>query len=109
MRKNFKRKLNRIKKGNRTKKALTVKEIMGLLSWLKEDKSIYGLENYALVFMLITSGLRATELSQLKWKDLECSVGTWKVYFTGKGEKQAEQELYSPAVESCLYYFRKQF
>ena len=34
--------------------------------------------------MLITSGLRASELCQLKWKDLECTGGTWKAYFIGQ-------------------------
>ena len=109
MSKNLKRKLSRRKKGNRTKKALTISEISRLLIWLKEDKCIYGLGNYALLYMLITSGLRAMELCQLKWKDLVYSEGTWKAYFIGKGEKEAEQELYTPAVESCLVYYRKQF
>jgi integrase len=59
--------------------------------------------------MLITSGLRAMELCQLKWKDFERSGETWKAFFIGKGGKEAEQELYSPAVASCLDYFRKQF
>lgn len=99
MSKNLKRKLSRRKKGNRTKKALTTNEISRLLSWLKEDTSIYGLGNYALLYILITSGLRAMELCQLKWKDLVCLDGTWKAYFIGKGEMEAEQELYTPAVD----------
>jgi integrase len=109
MSKNLKKKLSRTKKGNRTKKALTIREVNRLLSWLNRDTRIYGLENHALFYMLITSGLRASELCQLKWKDLDCIEGTWKAYFTGKGEKDAEQELYTPAVNVCLAYFRKQF
>jgi len=69
------KKLNKTKKGNRTKKALSKTEIKMLLSWLSQDKSVKGLEDYAIVFILIT-----------------------------KGGKEAEQELYGPAVETCERY-----
>lgn len=102
------KKLNRVKKGNRTKKALNKGETRSLLSWLRKDRSITGLENYAISFMLVTSGLRAAELIQLRWKDLEYFEGTWTARFIGKGDKDAEQELYAPAVEACKAYFVKQ-
>jgi len=99
-------KLNRTKKGNRTKKALTVAELRALLAWLREDCSPRGLEDYAIVYTLATSGLRASELCQLHWRDLDFSDGTWTARFTGKGALAAEQELYTPAVEACHRYFR---
>ncbi len=102
------KKLNKTKKGNRTKKALSKGEINGLLAWLQKDKSVKGLENYALTYMLVTSGLRAAELIQLHWKDLEHFESTWTARFVGKGEKEAEQELYEPAVDACREYFIKQ-
>jgi integrase/recombinase XerD len=106
---NLRRKLRRTKKGNRTKKTLTVNEINLLLSWLRNDTSIIGLQNYAIIFMLITSGLRASELCQLSWKHLDFSEDTWTANFTGKGNKSASQELYTPAVDACLDCFKKQF
>ncbi len=102
-------KLNRVKKGNRTKKALTPAEVRALLAWLEGGRSAQGLENYAIVFMLVTSGLRASELCQLHWQDLDFTEGTWTARFTGKGELSAEQELYAPAVEACREYFRAAF
>ncbi len=102
------RKLNRTKKGNRTKKALSKGEVKRLLAWLQEDQTVKGLENYALTYMLVTSGLRAAELIQLHWKDIEYFEGTWTARFIGKGEKEAEQELYEPAVRACQKYFIKQ-
>ena len=99
------KKLNRVKKGNRTKAALSKAEVNGLLAWLKKDQSITGLENYAITFMLVTSGLRAAELIQLKWRDLENFEGVWTAKFIGKGDREAEQELYAPAVEACREYF----
>ena len=33
----------------------------------------------------------------------------WSCTFIGKGSKEAEQELYSPAEEACKTYFKKHF
>jgi site-specific recombinase XerD len=105
----LKKKISRTKKGNRIKPALMKSEATSLLTWLKDQQSIQGFENYAIIFMLITSGLRADELCQLHWKDIEALDGSIKAFFTGKGNKDAEQELYGPAVQACREYFRKAF
>ena len=94
------KKLSKTKK-TRTKKALTVQEIQELLAWLKKDRSRTGKASYAIVLMLVTSGLRAAELCSLRWQDLSQVDGTWSAHFVGKGEKEAEQELYPAAVEAC--------
>jgi len=98
-------KLNKTRKGNRTKKALTVGELRALLSWLEQDRSMRGLEDYAIALTLATSGLRASELCSLRWQDLDQVDGTWTARFIGKGGLAAEQELYAPAVEACRRYF----
>ena len=107
----LKKKLGRTKKGNRTKAALSKTELKTILAWLEQDGSIKGLENYAITYMLVTSGLRASELLQLKWKDLlfDPETSTWKCFFIGKGGKEAEQELYPQAVGACLNYFTQAF
>jgi site-specific recombinase XerD len=102
-------KLNKTKRGNRTKKALQKHELRQLLEMLSQDESIQGLEDFALVLMLVTSGLRASELCQLRWKDLEHFENLWTCTFIGKGNQEAEQELYTPAVEACQAYFKKHF
>jgi integrase len=89
------RKLNRTKKGNRTKAALSLAEVKRLLAWLELEHP----EEHAAIFMLVTSGLRASELLQLRWKDISFNEGAWTAVFTGKGSLEAEQELYGPAVE----------
>jgi integrase len=109
MSKNLNQKMNSTKKGNRTKKALNSNELRLLLSWLSQNRSVKGLENYAIVFMLATSGLRGSELCQLRWKDLEFYEGRYTASFIGKGEKAAEQELYRPAVKACKKYFKVAF
>lgn len=107
----LKKKLGKTKKGNRTKAALRKSEVNSILAWMEQDASIKGLENYALFFMLTTSGLRASELLQLRWKDLsyDPDSSSWVCYFTGKGGKDAEQELYPQAVRACLNYFAQAF
>ena len=109
MEKKLTKKLNRTKKGNRTKKALNKGETRDLLAWLSQDTSIKGLADYAMVYNLVTSGLRASELCQLKWGDLELYEGAWTANFIGKGGKEASQELFTPAVEAADAYFIEQF
>lgn len=99
-------KLQRSPKGRRTKKAMTTGEIRELLSFLELDKSEAGRTNHAMVFLAVTSGLRASELAALTWGDLDCEDGKWVARFVGKGEKAAEQELYGPAVTACLELYR---
>lgn len=89
-------KLNRVKKGNRTKAALSLAEVKRLLPWLELEHP----EEHAAIYLLMTSGLRASELLQLHWKDVSLFEGTWTARFTGKGGLEAEQELYGPAVEA---------
>jgi site-specific recombinase XerD len=103
------KKLNRTKKGNRTKKALTKDEKKAILAYLSETDTAKGLENYAIVFMLVTSGLREDELLQVLYGNLKYLEGEWTAVFTGKGDKEAEQELYGPAVEASRAYFKKAF
>ena len=103
------KKLNRTKRGNRTKKALFKGELKDLLAWLGYDTALKSLADYAMVFNLVTSGLRASELCQLTWGSLEFYNGTCTAQFIGKGDKPAEQELYNPAVDSARVYFWAQF
>ena len=104
------KKLNRNKKGNRTKKALNKGEARELLAWLQEDQTVKGKANYAIILMLLTSGLRAAEFCQLHWKDLEEEEGEiWTASFIGKGGKEASQEIYASALEAAKEFFRAQF
>jgi integrase/recombinase XerD len=105
----LKRKLSFKKKGNRRTKYLTESEIKRLLGWLEGDKSPRAYENYCICFMLITSGLRASELLQLRWKDIQYFEGQWTATFIGKGSKESEQELFESAVKSCLILFQSVF
>jgi len=72
---------------------------VAIIRWSSTGRAI-GQRDYAIVYTLVTSGLRAAELVQLHWKDLELLEGLWTARFIGKGGKEAEQALYSEAVEA---------
>lgn len=101
----LRRKLNARKSGNRTKAALSRSEIHRILEWLTTDTSIKGVCDKAIIFTLLTSGLRSAELLQLHWRDVTEHEGVWTATFTGKGDKDAEQEMFAPAIEACREYF----
>ena len=104
------KKLNRTKKGNRTKKALNKGESRDLLAWLQKDQRVKGQADYDIVLMLLASGLRAAELYQIRWGDLEYEEGgIWTANFVGKGGKETTQEIYAPALNAVREYFRTQF
>jgi integrase len=106
----LRKKFARKKTGNRTKKTLTPDELERLLAVLASDGSIEGRRLYAAAVMLATSGLRASELLQIRWKDIEEDPdGALKASFIGKGGRYDEQELQRPAVEACKSYFRRAF
>jgi integrase len=109
----MKQKLNKSGKSGGVKDVLHIREVKVLLLWLKSDDSLMGLENYAMVLMLLTSGLRAFELLQLRWKDIEEIEGEngpeYFARFTGKGDVAARQPLYGAAVDATRKYFKKAF
>jgi integrase/recombinase XerD len=109
MSESLKRKLNRSHRRHRTKQALNKTELKSLLAWLREDRSIKGLENYAIILTLVTSGLRASELCQLNWDDLDEEDGHFTAYFVAKSGKAAEQEIYPTAIKAAETYFKARF
>ncbi len=81
-----------------TKGALTSAELNRLLTWLSGRYDPRSRLAYQVIYMLSTTGLRAAEICGLQWKDIEEIDGTYYANFTGKGEKEAHQELYTPAL-----------
>ena len=90
------------------KQALTREEVSGLLKHLESTAGTAAAQNRAMVFMLVTSGLRASELLQLTWSDIEEQDGKFRAVFKGKGDKGNElstQELFEPAIDACRKAF----
>ena len=104
----LKKKLSR-KKKDRTKKALNIRETKEIFKLLKSDKTLKGKFDYAIAYFLVNSGLRAFELLQLRWKDIEESEGFIYAYFTGKGNKPDKQEIPPEALKAVKDYFKSYF
>ena len=75
------------------KKALTLREIRGLLSMLRGGEGWEAQRDHAIVLFLYTTGLRAAEFCSLTWGDVEDVDGTWIATFVQKGGDTAEQEI----------------
>jgi site-specific recombinase XerD len=105
----LKEKLSRTKKGNRTRPALTAQELRDVLEWLGSLGTLRARQDRAMLFFLSTSGLRAFEFCQLTHGAIQCVGGTTSVVFTGKGNTDAEQEVYAPAVAAAVSVFQEQF
>lgn len=99
------RKLGRSRRKRRTKTALTKAEADALLCWLRRDSSPVGRENLALVTLLLTSGLRASELCGLRWGAVQKSEG-WYCSFVAKGGDTQEQPLLEEAVDLTRAAFK---
>lgn len=80
--------LHKLNRTRRTKAALTRAEADALLRWLRADTSPVGKENLALVTVLLTSGLRASELCGLRWAAIQRAEG-WYCNFHGQGRGYA--------------------
>jgi integrase len=106
-----------IKKMGRTKKvkkqrALTAGDAKRLLRYLEGDESLLGKCNYASIFSLLYTGLRASELCNLRWKDIEYDEDEGVCFCNGigKGDKPFHQEIGHPdCIQACLKAFTAQF
>ena len=99
-------------KGNGVVIALTSDEISKLLEFLKNDKTKMGVRNYALVYMLVTTGFRISELLDLSFGDIvkEYDTKDNEVLFAvgfGKGDKEFKQPLDRKAVDALMEYHKK--
>lgn len=65
---------------------LTEAEIENLFCSLEQDTTVHSLRNKLLVHLLYVSGMRITELTQIKLSDIQHSTGFIMIH--GKGNKQ---------------------
>ncbi len=102
----LKKKLGARENDKGTKQALNKEEIRKTLKHLRQNEDI---TDYAMIFFLLTSGLRAAEMLSLTWEDLDHNEGIWTAWFVQKGGKRTEHELYGPAVEAARSSYQRVF
>jgi len=83
----LRKKLGRTKKDESLRDSMTQKEYADLLNYLRIDKSITGVQNYAIIRFGVTSGLRAAEMLNLTFGQILKAESGYSLTFTGKGNK----------------------
>jgi len=74
------------------KPVLTTEQAKHLLLCLKENrKYIWHYRDYALVYLMITTGLRSIETRRAKIKDLKIINGKSVLFVQGKGRSSADE------------------
>jgi len=99
MSESLKRKLKRTKQDDSERDSLTDQEYKDLLKYLRRDKSLKGLQDYAIIRFGVTSGMRAAELVALEWSNIEKTEAGYNATFTGKGNKVRTIQLEVEAVQ----------
>jgi len=104
---------SKLKAGERGKKkiALYKTELHAVLHHLKQDETLKGKQNLAMILTLVTTGLRAAELCNLTYDDLEHDpdLDIWYLKGVGKGNKPFHVEVHPDAVESAAAAFKARF
>jgi len=81
---------------------LTVAECFRLLDLFDRSSSL-GLRNYTILALLWSTGLRASELCALDWRDIDLVEGALRVR-SGKGGKQRQIFLNDTVLADMLHY-----
>ena len=74
-------------RGRRSHRALSKTEVAQLLEVWEEDDRHYGVRNYALLRLLIYTGLRSSEVVALRWEAIDLGAQIIRVRH-GKGDKE---------------------
>lgn len=109
---NLTAKLNARPEKKAVAKAMNAGEAKRVLDYLRSQRSLHSVRDYAISAFLLYSGLRSAELLGLRWRDIEYDdeLGVWFASGVGKGNQPFYQEIAdSEAVEATRRYFRKQF
>ena len=104
-----KKKISKQHTKSKTKAALTLDEWNRVKTFLEADTSIKGLQNYAMVMTLYSTGLRAFELCGLKWSDLSKDDEGFYITGTGKGGNAFCQYVPENVVRAVYEAFRARF
>ena len=109
MSKSLSAKLNRSKKDESERDALTEAEYKGLLKYLHSGKSVKAVQDYSIIRFGVTSGMRAAELVALRWENIQKTEAGYSATFTGKGNKVRTIQLEVEAVQAIKRAHRARF
>ena len=84
---------------------LEVKDVEAMLQWIEANPSPLAIRDKAIVLTLFASGLRSSELINLKLEDVSLDQGFVKIW-NGKGAKDGIAPLNPQAVEALTVYLQ---
>ena len=87
---------------NHKKDALTASQAHDVISEIKRD-SLQGARDYALLTLMLTTGLRTIELERANIEDIRTVAGATVLFIQGKGrDEKNEYVKLAPAVEKAI-------
>ncbi len=88
----------------KTKPILSAVEAKQLLLYLKDHRRYtWHYRDYAMIYLMITSGLRSIEIRRARIKDLQMIQGSQILYIQGKGRSSADEFVkISPGVNRAI-------
>ena len=84
---------------------LELSELEKMVQWTEKQKDALAVRDKAILLVLFASGLRESELINLKLGDLDLDAGIVKVW-NGKGGKDGIAPLSPPAIEALSVYLQ---
>lgn len=74
------------------KNQLTLAQAKHLILWTKENrKYIWQYRDHAIIYLMVTTGLRSIEIRRAKKIDFINQDGQWLLYIQGKGRRDADE------------------
>ena len=105
----LKAKLNRSKRDEAERDALTEREYKSLLKMLAQDTTLKGYQNYAMIRFGVISGMRAAELVALRWENIQKTEEGYSATFIGKGSKVRTIQLETASVAAVRKAYRERW
>lgn len=93
------------RKNQKPSEFLTKDEVQALLR-VPNRKTLQGKRDYAILLVLLTTGLRKAELCSLRMKDIKSYRGRPRLEVMGKGSKVREVDLNSQTYEALNDYWK---
>ena len=79
------------KKTDTSKKILTVEQVKQLLTYTKDNRRyIWHYRDYAIIYLMLTTGLRSVEIRRARKKDLRVINKQTVLYIQGKGKSSCD-------------------
>lgn len=85
-------------------RALTFKELTQVFKVFRENKDSFTRENYLACALLVTLGVRKSELTEASWQEIDLEAGIWNL---PKERSKSGVGIVIPLTELCITWLRE--